>query len=212
MLEARDIGRIGEWLSRDMQKNNTRRHIANLAAKLIAEEGVVDYAEAKRKAAKSLGVIAKELLPSNNEIEASVREHMAIFQSETQPVELYELRQVACQVMGELAHYNPQLVGPVWQGVANRFSMIEIDICADDIKAWEIFVLNKGWSFEVFERMLGTGCSGVTLIYQVVFDGVPVAITVFNSPKARTILRAHLGQGGVATLAELMMVMQKLPK
>ena len=50
--------------STDNVIGNLRRSIATQAARLIAEEGIDDYAFAKRKAARQLGVPERDL-PSN---------------------------------------------------------------------------------------------------------------------------------------------------
>ena len=71
-----------------------RRRIACAAARLIAEEGLTDYLTAKMKASRSLGCNTKEALPDNHEIEAALREHLAIFQRDSQPRELRALREM----------------------------------------------------------------------------------------------------------------------
>lgn len=55
------------------------------AARLIAEEGL-DYASAKRKAARQVvgqARVAGEWLPDNDQIEEEIREYQALFQSDT---------------------------------------------------------------------------------------------------------------------------------
>ncbi len=47
--------------SRSRRDANLRRHIAYLAARLIAEDGVGDYATAKQKAARQAGLERKFL-------------------------------------------------------------------------------------------------------------------------------------------------------
>ena len=42
-------------MSRDPGRNLTRERIAHLAARLMAEDGIEDYAQAKRKAARQAG-------------------------------------------------------------------------------------------------------------------------------------------------------------
>ena len=48
--------------------NGLRQHIAALAARLIAEDGIADYGLAKRKAARQLGATRGEVMPNNAEI------------------------------------------------------------------------------------------------------------------------------------------------
>ena len=56
-----------------------RRALAQEAARLMAEHGIDDYLQAKRKAADRLGVNDVAVLPKNVEIEAALREHQRLF-------------------------------------------------------------------------------------------------------------------------------------
>ena len=71
--------------NRSRRDQNLRLHIAYLAARMIAEDGVADYASAKQKAARQAGLSDANLLPDNSEIEAALREYQGLYQSEDQP-------------------------------------------------------------------------------------------------------------------------------
>ena len=81
--------------NRSRRDQNLRSHIAYLAARLIAEDGVADYASAKQKAARQAGLSDANLLPDNSEIEEALREYQGLYQSEEQPAHLRYLREVA---------------------------------------------------------------------------------------------------------------------
>jgi len=68
--------------------------IAASAAQCVVEEGL-EYGPAKRRALKVLGLPPKTPLPSNDQVEAQVREYIEIFCADTQPGELMALRQHA---------------------------------------------------------------------------------------------------------------------
>ena len=53
--------------NRSRRDQNLRSHLAYLAARLIAEDGVGDYASAKQKAARQAGLADANLLPDNSE-------------------------------------------------------------------------------------------------------------------------------------------------
>lgn len=125
-----------------------RRDISNLAARLMAEEGVSSYAVAKRKAAKQLGVPASEVLPGNQEIEVALRAYMALYQQDELNQRLTLLRREALEMMRLLGAFNPYLTGPALDGSAGRYAEAEIELFADSAKDVEIFLLNKGISFE----------------------------------------------------------------
>lgn len=130
-----------------------REEIALAAARLIAEEGV-DYATAKRKAAKQVtgeNRVAGELLPNNDQIETEVREYVQTFLSDTQPAELSHLRDVALTVMIELARYRPYITGAVYNGTATALSDIYLQAFCDNPKEVAIDLLNRGIDYEVSE-------------------------------------------------------------
>jgi hypothetical protein len=119
--------------------------IAAAAAGLVVDEGL-EYGAAKKKAARSFG--ARAALPSNEQLEDAVREHIAVFCADTQPAELQALRQVALRWMGRLAAFRPHLSGAVWRGTATRQSAVHIDLYCDDPKAAEITLINAGVDYD----------------------------------------------------------------
>jgi hypothetical protein len=122
--------------------------IAVAASQLVAEEGM-EYAQAKRKAARALGRHGRPgELPSNESVEDEVRTHIALFQADTQPAELVALRGLALQWMHRLAEFRPHLSGAVWRGTANRLSSIHLDLYCDDPKSAEISLINLGVRFD----------------------------------------------------------------
>lgn len=132
-----------------------RSQIAMAAARMIAEDGA-DYATAKRKAVKQLlgnGRVNGELLPDNEEIEEEVRAYQELFQGDTQPQRLLQLRQLAAEIMQELAQFNPWLVGAVFNGTAGEHSDIYLHLYTDNSKDVAIFLLNKDVQFEVSETL-----------------------------------------------------------
>lgn len=121
--------------------------IAASAAQCVVEEGL-EYGPAKRRALKVLGLPPKTPLPSNDQVEAQVREYIEIFCADTQPGELMALRQHALMWMNRLAAYRPYLGGAVWHGTATRLSDIYLQLFCDDAKSTEIDLINQGVDFE----------------------------------------------------------------
>jgi hypothetical protein len=124
--------------------------IASAAARLVVDEGM-EYAQAKRKAARNLGKRRHggPELPSNERVEDEVRAYLDLFCADTQPAELRALRQVALRWMHRLAEFRPHLGGAVWRGTATRLSAIHIDLYCDDAKAAEIALINLGLDYDV---------------------------------------------------------------
>jgi hypothetical protein len=119
--------------------------VAAAAARLVVEEGL-EYAGAKRKAARVLGSRAE--LPSSEAVEAEVRAYLALYCADTQPTELRALRLLALRWMQRLAAYSPHLSGAVWRGTATRLSSVHLDLYCDDTKAMEIALINQGIDYD----------------------------------------------------------------
>lgn len=128
---------------------NDVRHVLAAAAALVVDEGM-EYAAAKRKAARA--VAHRGALPSNEQLEDAVREHIAVFHADEQALELQALRLLALQWMQRLAPFRPHLGGAAWRGTATRRSALMIDLYCDDSKAAEIELLNLGVDFDVGAR------------------------------------------------------------
>jgi len=120
--------------------------IASAAARLVVDEGM-EYAQAKRKAARSLGGRAE--LPSNEQVEDEVRSYLDLFCADTQPGELRALRALALRWMQRLAEFRPHLSGAVWRGTATRLNDVHLQLYCDDSKAAEIALLNAGIGYDV---------------------------------------------------------------
>ena len=132
--------------------------IAAAAARLVVDEGM-DYAEAKRKALRQLGrqQLRQADMPSNEQVEDEVRQHIALFCADTQPAELRALRELALQWMGRLADFRPHLAGAVWRGTATRQSTLWLELYCDDAKSAEIALINLGLHYEVGSRPRARG-------------------------------------------------------
>ena len=132
-----------------MSASTLTLEIAAAAGRLVAEDGM-EYGEAKRRAARERAGRRLRLaeMPSNEQVEDAVREHIALFQAETQPAELRALRTLALDWMRRLAAFRPHLGGAAWRGTATRQSALRIDLYCDDPKAAEIELINQGIDFD----------------------------------------------------------------
>lgn len=126
----------------DSMRNDTTAEIAAVAARLVVDEGL-EYAAAKRRAARQLGLPGRAPWPDNEWLEAAVREHIAIFCADTQPAELRTLRELALVWMERLAAFRPHLCGAVWHGTATRHSDIYVQLYCDDPKSAEWALLDQ---------------------------------------------------------------------
>lgn len=125
------------------RQSQLRQLIAQLAARMMAEEGIADYAYAKRKAGRQLGVTDSQCMPTNSEIEEEIRLYHDIYNSDEQPEALLQLRKDALLVMQLLERFNPHLTGAVLDGTAGKYAETHIHLFADSLKEVEIFLLNQ---------------------------------------------------------------------
>ncbi len=132
--------------------NHIRQLIAQKAAQMMAEDGINDFAYAKKKAGKQLGMSEASVMPTNAEIEEEVRLYHEIYNSDEQPLELEKLRQTALLTMQLFEKFNPHLTGSVLDGSAGKFSQTNIHLFADSAKDVEIFLLNQQIPFESSEK------------------------------------------------------------
>ena len=176
--------------SRSRRDNNLRRHIAYLAARLMAEDGVADYATAKTKAARQAGLADANLLPDNSEIEAALREYQGLYQKKDQPAHLRRLREIAVKVMRDFEDFRPALVGSVLSGTAGQYSDVNLQLFTDDPKALTMFLLNRRYRFEESSRRLrrADGLVDVPQLRLQVED-VPVTLTVLDRDDERVSAR-----------------------
>jgi len=128
--------------------NEVQLEIAATAARMVVEEGL-NFGPAKHRALKQLGLSGRTALPTNEQVEAQVREYIALFCGDTQPQELRALREHAVVWMDRLSEFRPHLGGAVWQGWATRLSDIDLALFCDDPKSAEIALINQNLRYEV---------------------------------------------------------------
>lgn len=138
-------GRMGDS-SRDAED---RARIADVAARLIAEHGIADWSLAKRKALRQLMLPDRTALPGDDEIEAALVTHHALFGGDEHVVTLRRQREEALTWLRELAEFSPVLVGGVAAGWATEHSDIRIELIADDSKEVELVLINWNIAYRV---------------------------------------------------------------
>ena len=126
----------------------TRQRISREAARIMAEEGVLDFHAAKRKAAERLNMPEARQLPSNQEIEQALAEHLQLFHAKNLPQTLQHLRGLAVKAMQLLERFEPRLVGALLSGNVTRFSEIQLHVTADNPELVAFFLQEHGIPYE----------------------------------------------------------------
>jgi hypothetical protein len=195
---------------RTNKQTGTRARIAAAAARLMAEDGIDDFALAKRKAAKQLGAVDAQALPGNDEIEAELRAYLALYQAEEHPQRVVELREIALDAMRALERFTPYLTGPVLKGIAGPYAEIELQLFPDSVKEVEIFLLDRNLTYATHEgrRYAGDRPHGVSVL-TLSWRGVPLRLSIFDARDERVALKTSqagrvMDRAGIAEVGALL--------
>jgi hypothetical protein len=135
-----------------MKHQDMRRRIAHAAARMLAEDGSLDYGSAKRKAARQLGAPDSGNLPDNQQIEEALRSYQALYQADETRTLLTLLRQTAIEYMEQLANFDPHLTGPVLNGTAGPHADITLQLFTDDEKEVEFLLMRLPSPYQAGEH------------------------------------------------------------
>lgn len=118
-----------------------RRHrLAHEAARLMAEGGLHDYHQAKLKAAQRLGILDDASMPRDGEIEEALREYQRLFQPDTAGQVQLRL-EAALQALAFFQPFQPRLVGPLLEGIADARSPVALHLHSEDAEAVARYLL-----------------------------------------------------------------------
>jgi len=191
-------------MGRESGRNDTRSRIAHLAARLMAEDGIEDYAHAKRKAARQAGLSDSRELPTNDEIAAALKLYQEIYHETEHRDRLRELRLRAVDAMRELEQFQPYLTGSVLSGNAGKYADINLQLFTDNEKAVELYLIDRDIRYKTAQARIYSGEEPLTVpVYTLEDDdGVEIELTVLSprelrqpvktSPEGKAIERAKL--------------------
>ena len=108
-----------------------RKRVAREAATLLYASQEKEYKQAKKRAAKTLGV---RVLPSNLEVAEELDKIAEEREGPSRRELLLQMRKEALKIMEVLKDFNPRLVGSVWRGTAHQNSDIDILAFSQDPK------------------------------------------------------------------------------
>jgi hypothetical protein len=178
-------------MARERSRNDERHRIAHFAARIMVEDGIEDYATAKRKAARQAGVPDTRQLPTNGEIDAALRTHQTLFEGETRRERLLELRSRAIAVMRDLEEFNPYLTGSVLSGNAGKYADINLQLYTDSTKALELYFIDKGIRYRTSQCRLYCGEDLRTIpTFTIDDEGVEIELVVLALDDLRQPVRA----------------------
>lgn len=188
-----------------------RQRLAEEAARLMAEGGIDDFAQARRQLAARHGLREDAALPGEDEIADALATHLRLF-APRQPDTLRRLRQCADQAMQALEGFQPRLTGAVLEGTADRHSTVELHLHCDEVEAVIRFLDERGIPFESRSRRLrvGSGPAPAFPSLRLHVEGTPVLLVVLPEDSLRQSPRDASGQRPLrrATRTELHRLLQ----
>ena len=186
-----------------------RARIAAAAARIMAEDGIDDFALAKRKAARSLGAADTEALPANDEVEEELRAYRALYQADEHPQRIAELRQLALDAMRALERFHPYLTGPILKGIAGPYAEIDLQLFPESSKEVEFFLLERNIPFTTQEarRYSGDRPHAVS-VFSLLWQDTPLRLSVFDPRDERVALKTSqagkvMDRAGIAEVGVL---------
>lgn len=124
----------GEAL-KPMIEHELREAIAAEAARLLLRQRETQYERARRAAARSLSKrkVARENLPSDDEIQKKLYSLAGLFRQEQQRTGLAEMRVAALELMEVLEEFAPRLFGCAVEGPVIRGANITLRVVSDSL-------------------------------------------------------------------------------
>lgn len=189
-----------------MKRDLMREQLAHHAARLMAEDGITDYAFAKRKAARQMGVPDTRHLPSNQEVDGALRSFRNLYQQDSHPEVLHALREQAWLTMRRLEQFHPYLTGSVLSGTAGEQSDINLVVFSDDEKAVLLYLLKLGVEFDSGEWkvILAGRTQAVPSFTLQTESGVAVHLTVLPESARHSSGRKPETHADIAAVAALL--------
>lgn len=166
--------------------SRARDAIAQEAARIVCEELITDYGQAKRKAAERLGSGSRDM-PDNAQIQLAVIEYQRLFGGEEYRQHLQRMRQTALKAMKLLDPFQPRLVGAAVSGAVTTAHRVQLHVFCDKAEALDIYLQDHGVRFDQGEReyRYPGGTSQRIALSRFEADGVGVDIAAFGEDQLR---------------------------
>mgnify|MGYP000367009674 CR=1 FL=1 len=133
-----------------------RTMLTREAARLMYEEDIKQYHDAKRIAAKRLFGRGKKStvqvrtqdLPTNGEIADEVATLARFHEGNNVDERLFAMRVTALDIMLDLKPFSPRLIGSVSTGRVRKGSDIDLHVFVDDQEQLDTHIKDLGWDYE----------------------------------------------------------------
>ena len=144
-----------------------KHQIAEEAARLLAEQGVLDYGWARRKAAQRLGFSKERDLPDLAAIEEAFLNYQQLFRPQDSEC-IAQQRQSAINLMTLFEAFTPRLAGPLARGISAPEAEVLIYLYADSPKEVAFILLDEKLDWQGDDITIEKGVS--TPLFHVAFE------------------------------------------
>ena len=196
------------------KSHQIRQQIIKTAAKLMYEEGVSQYFDAKRIAARRLfkqgggGSFRVIDLPSNGEIANALAELAQLKEGDARTARLFAMRIVALDIMENLSNFNPRLIGSVSTGRIRASSDIDIHVFTDCFEILEEELRRIGWHYETKQVLVQKNGRVEEYTHVFIDSAFPVELSVYPSNDLR--VRGRSSTDGKRIISMKAQVLQAL--
>ncbi|WP_018993463.1 hypothetical protein [Thioalkalivibrio sp. ALgr1] len=135
-----------------MSPSRIRQELAQEAARILLDDGIRDFALAKRKAAEHLGVEPRHEMPRNIEIQEAAIERSRLFATDHSRQAYRERLEAARIVMERLSALEPRLVGPLLDGIVERQPLVNLHAFAETVEEVILDLGERGIRCQTGER------------------------------------------------------------
>lgn len=163
-----------------------RQILAKEAARLMYEEHVSQYFDAKKIAAKRLfgngGTKAMQYrpkdLPSNGEISTEMAKLVELLEDDLEQ-RLLAMRATALTVMTDLSQFHPRLIGSVSTGRIRKGSDIDLHVFTNNIEDLESHLIYLQWQYHKKQVEIRSGSNFKEYSHIYVEADFPVELSVY---------------------------------
>ncbi|MGR8918666.1 MAG: hypothetical protein ACU85V_03530 [Gammaproteobacteria bacterium] len=130
-------------------RHAARAAVAAVAARMLADDAARDFADARSRAMRELGIDDRRTGPDNMEIQRALIDYLGLFRAAEQAALIDRLRRVALKAMRLFEDFEPRLCGAVLYGTATASSPIIIHLAHDESEAVTRFLLDRGIDYQL---------------------------------------------------------------
>jgi len=175
-----------------------RQLLVREAARLMYEEHVKQYHDAKRMAAKRIfgqgskgnTYVRSQDLPSNGEINDEVAKLANFHEGDNISKQLFLMRVTALDVMQTFESFNPRLIGSVSTGNIKKSSDIDVHLFLDHIEQLEMQLAGLSWDYERNDVTINRTGKYVDYTHFYLEKQFPIELSVYHTSDIRVRTRS----------------------